>query len=387
MRRLAVIPSDPIDTYMQKGMGVLLEEYYNPLRFFDEVYLLSPLEKERGRRFGMEVVPTGPGELAKRIKELKIDVVRAYGGYWPSDMAARGRIEDVPIVVSIHDTNPEILHDSVREADVVWCVSSAVRDVVIKRFGRPERTWIFSDRVGMDLMTPCSPEDCTDLVRKYPAKYRILHIGRKEPQKNLDTLIKALRFLGDEYFLLAVGRGNTAFYEDLATKEGVASRCSFVDLIENDEIRRYHAWSHCMCVPSRWEGFGIVFIEAMACRSIVVTSAIAPMNEYITDRQNGILVRDYEDPRAIAEAVRRACTDDKLRKEIKANARESIERFSTRRVMEKETSYYARILEMNAAGLFKRPLSETIALLCAKAAGSVSRISGKIGRRLKNFGV
>ena len=45
-----------------------------------------------------------------------------------------------------------------------------------------------------------------------------------------------------------------------------------------------------MCVPSRGEGFGIVFIEAAACGSVIVTSDIAPMNEFLTNGVNAIFV-------------------------------------------------------------------------------------------------
>ena len=82
-----------------------------------------------------------------------------------------------------------------------------------------------------------------------------------------------------------------------------------------------------MCVPSRWEGFGIVFIEALACESIVVTSDIAPMNEYIKHGRNGLLVKDYENPKALAEMIKTACNDKRLQECLKINTRKSVERF------------------------------------------------------------
>jgi len=50
--RLVVIPSDPLQQYVDKGRGNLLEDYYNPLKFFDEVYVLSPKEKKKPSKMG-----------------------------------------------------------------------------------------------------------------------------------------------------------------------------------------------------------------------------------------------------------------------------------------------------------------------------------------------
>ena len=62
-RRPAVVPSDPLQAYAAKGIGARLEAYYNPAACFDEAFVLSPHERERGTRFGMEVVPTATEEF------------------------------------------------------------------------------------------------------------------------------------------------------------------------------------------------------------------------------------------------------------------------------------------------------------------------------------
>src|SRR5258708_275272 len=69
MKRLGVIPSDPIEEYLQGGYAeAWLRDYYNPSQFFDEVYLLSPLEKDRPEFLGMRVVHTPVEELKQRVK-------------------------------------------------------------------------------------------------------------------------------------------------------------------------------------------------------------------------------------------------------------------------------------------------------------------------------
>ena len=67
MRRLAVIIGQTLESYKKKGTASWRKDYYNPLHFFDEVYLLSPLEYEKRYEFGMNVIPTKPGDLKQRV--------------------------------------------------------------------------------------------------------------------------------------------------------------------------------------------------------------------------------------------------------------------------------------------------------------------------------
>jgi glycosyltransferase involved in cell wall biosynthesis len=356
MKRLAVIPSDPIEAYLKAGYNRnWLEDYYNPCKFFDEVYLLSPHERGNPDLLGMKVIGTRPDELKKRLRDLNVDIVRAYGGYWACDMACDNKVNGVPVVVSVHDTRPELLYKSIRKADVIFCVSEGVRKLVLTKFRNSERVWILPNRINFSVMRPYSKDELGDLSDKYPFKYRILHVGRKTAQKNPETLIKALKTLGDEYCLLAVGRGDEEKYVELAEELGVSKQCYFIQSIKNEELARYYSWVDCMCTPSRWEGFGIVFIEALACEAIVVTSDIAPMNEYIKNMINGLLVKDYENPQALAQMIKLACTNGKVRESLKRNARKSVEDFEKSRVDELEVDYYKKTLLMGQKKRFNIP--------------------------------
>ena len=286
---------------------------------------------------------------------MNIDVIRAYGGYWACDMVCNNKVNGVPVVVSVHDTNPELLHNSIKKADVVFCVSEAVRKLVLTKFKRLDRVWILPNRVNFDTMRPYPEDELKDLDNKYlKFKYRILHVGRKAEQKNLDTVIEALKILGPEYCLLAVGRGNKDKYVKLAKEQGVMERSFFIESIENEELARYYSWADCMSTPSRWEGFGLVFIEALACEAIVVTSDIAPMNEYIEHMKNGLLVKDYENPQALAEIIKVACNDKQLRESLKKRARKSVWRFEKSRIDKLEVDYYKKILAMSQNNEFAR---------------------------------
>ncbi len=353
VKRLAVIPSDPLSRYLEKGIVDRLESYYNPSGLFDEVFLLSSLESCERAEFGMHIIPTHPYQLRSRLRELEVDVVRAYGGYWACDMACEHKRRGIPVIVSVHNSNPEMLHHSIRRADLVICMSRAVVRLVEGRGYVPrDRIVLLPNRVDFGVFRP-QESDAADLRQHYPGKYHILHIGRKEREKNQDTVLRALSILGEEYTGLFVGVGSAQKqYEQLAHDLEIEPRCYFIPSIANRELPRYYSWCDCMCTPSRSEGFGIVFVEALACESVVVTSDIAPMNEYITDGHDGILVKDFEDPVSLAKAIARACTDDDLRRRLKANARGNLGRFSKENIDGQEAQIYATMLKRKAEGRF-----------------------------------
>jgi glycosyltransferase involved in cell wall biosynthesis len=338
------VPGDSLEAYRKKGISGWLEEYYNPCRFFREVFLFSPLEKTEEFSFGMTVVPTSRREFAGRLVDYDIDVVRAYGGHWPCDIACREKNETVPVIVSVHDSDPRMLHRSVRMADAVFCVSSIVRELVIRVRGKPESTWILPNRVNMAVMRPVPSSDYSELDARYPSRYKILHIGRRTEDKNLDTLMSAVAHLGPDYHVVTIGRGDIGQYRRLARRLDIEERVHFIDAVPNSELPRYYSWADCFCTPSRREGFGLVFIEALACEAVVVTSDIRPMNEYIEHMRNGLLVKDYENPGAVAEGIRIACSDDQLRANIKGIARSTVAQFDKPTVDRLEASLYGRVL-------------------------------------------
>ncbi len=307
MRKLVVFPSDPIEMYLEVGSSYeYLEDYFNPSGFFDEVYCLSVFGKKDEYKNGkITYIKCSPRKMCKKITEIKPDVVRAYGGYISSDLAQITKVEGIPIIVSVHDTNPNLIHNSLRYADYIICMAETVKNAVLREIDFDERKmWILPNRIDEKIMKKRHDDNFfSHLNARFPGKKHILHVGRKAKQKNIDTLIKSLQYLDLGIVAVFVGRGETTPYEELAKQLGVRERCYFVKSVKNDELPFWYSWCDCFCTPSRWEGFGFVFIEAAACEAPIVTSNIGPMNEYLTNNKNSILVNDYENPKEVARAI------------------------------------------------------------------------------------
>lgn len=342
-RTLVILPNDPLIAYRDAGYPDLTE-YFNPARTFDEVVCVSPHETREYEMYGARVVPTPISEFARRVREVGADVVRAYD--LPAGrIACAQKLPGVPVIVSVHDTDPERCPGRLPAADLFLPVSAACEDFLLERGANKQKIRRFANRVDMETFRPIV--DAAKLAafkERFPGKYRVLLVGRRMRQKNIDGVLRALAYLGPDFAGIFVGRGEVEPYRRIAADLGITDRCSFIDSVPNAELAEFYSFADCMCTPSRWEGFGIVFIEALACEAVVVTSDIGPMNEYVKDGVSGLLVKDYEDPVSIAFTIQRACVDSRLRAQLKSNARAAAEPFSRQSVVELERTIYEDVL-------------------------------------------
>lgn len=385
--RLVVIPSDLISAYEKKGTSSRLEEYYNPQKMFLEVFAVSPLEEGERNAYGMTILGVSERDFLGVLRDIRPDVVRAYGGYWPADLACRFRLPGVPVIVSVHDTNPSLVHRSVRYADLVVCMSSAVRKQVIKKGADPQRVRILPNRIDATRFRPVNNRismhsiDC-----RFPAGKHVLCIGRKSRQKNLDTLLRAVTFLPHDYSCVFIGQGETSSYLQLATDLGVTDRCFWLDRVENDELPLWYSWCDCLCVPSRWEGFGLVFVEAAACGTPIVTSDIEPMNEYLTHNVSAHLVEDFNNPQALAKAICKVCEDPAYRRLLAAGAIKAAQPFDRKIIDAQEVAIYREAMNLEPFSLTRRidlAIWQVMKIIVSTLAPvSPKRIVSKVGRRV-----
>ena len=372
-RTLVAIPSDPIEAYEEQGL-YFLKEYYNPGSFFDVVYALSPYEPKDRFAYGMHIVSIKSCDFKAKLMEIKPDVVRAYGGYWACDLACKNKIPDIPVIVSVHDINPDLLYSSIRKADMVICMSEVVARLVLSRGVPKEKIRILPNRIDLDIFKQIELLDFNFVLeRGLPEGRHVLCIGRQTEQKNIDTLVKAMTCLPKDYSLILIGGGDSGPYKELAQELGVVARCFWLGFVPNEELPWWHSWADCFCVPSRWEGFGFVFIEAAACGNPVVTSNIAPMNEYLIHNESAFLVDDYENPETVACAIRKVCEDNEYRKQIQTGGISAAQKFSRSDIDAIEVSYYneAMILHAHNNNLM------VLRRLLFKASQFVCRCNGK----------
>lgn len=343
---LVVIPSDKLEDYVKKGFNSLrLSTYYNPDGFFDKVFCLSPLEVGIDEKYGMTIVGVSPKIYRKALEIIQPICVRAYGGYWATTFAVSNRVNGIPVVCSVHDTNSSLLYKEICGADKVIAMSKAVATLCLNKGVQQSKIEILPNRVDISNFYPQEIMNLENFSKNF--KW-ILYVGRLSEQKNLDTLLQCFARLSDEYRLLIVGRGEASKYQLLAESLGIQKRIVWKEAIANQELPKYYNFMDCFCTPSRWEGFGVVFIEAAACGAPIVTSNIAPMNEFLTHNISAHLVDDYENPQALSEAISYVCENKNYAEILRKGAVLAASQFSKEKIDAQEALIYQRIKEQNA---------------------------------------
>ena len=124
---------------------------------------------------------------------------------------------------------------------------------------------------------------------------------------------------GGHYRLVVVGgpsgpRGADAYaaLSAEADRLGVADRLTLVDPQPHELLSSYYRAADACLVPSRSESFGLVALEAAACGTPVVASAVGGLTTLVDDGRTGVLVEDHRDPGAFADAVRRLAAEPLL---------------------------------------------------------------------------
>jgi glycosyltransferase involved in cell wall biosynthesis/SAM-dependent methyltransferase len=341
---LAIVPNDPLQAYVDAGYPDLTS-YFNPAGRFDEVVCLSPHEKKPTNLFGVRVIPTAPRDLARRCKELGVSVLRAYD-IPAATLIAPHRPPGVPFVVSVHDVDPARVKGPLPDADLWLPVSGACATFLRERGADPAKIAPFSNRVDLEVFRPRhDPAKRAAFEARFPGKRRVLHVGRHCRQKNQDRLLESLSLLGRDYVGVFVGKGDVEATRLRAAELGVASRCHFVECVPNAELADYYSFCDVMCTPSRWEGFGVVFIEAAAAGAVIVTCDVAPMNELLKHGETALLVSDPEDSPQIAAAIKTACTNGAARAGLRRRAPEAARPFAKNAVEAVESAAYDRLLK------------------------------------------
>ena len=174
--------------------------------------------------------------------------------------------------------------------------------------------------------------------REFPAGRVILTVGRwlaTERYKGMDTLITALPRLltrWPELQLVLVGTGDDrAWLEDLTEKNGVLRHVHFLTGLNYSELAACYSACEIFALPSRGEGFGLVYLEAMACGKPVIGGAHGGAPEIIEDGVTGYVV-PHGDPIHLATCIEALLKDPEHAKEMGARGRRRTEhefRFNT----------------------------------------------------------
>lgn len=311
------------------------------------------------------------------------DIVHAHtwytqlAGFWAK------RLWGVPLVVSIHSLEPlrpwkveqlgNAYHLSswmertgIEQADAVIAVSKETRNDVLAHFNvPPERVHVIHN--GIDL-NEYQPTPNTDAIRRYgidPDRPYVLFVGRITRQKGIIHLVNAIPELDPELqVVLLAGAPDTPeigreMQERVAAVSASRDGVFWIpEMLPRPDVIQFYSHASVFVCPSVYEPFGIINLEAMACETAVVASAVGGIPEVVVDGETGVLVPlslkpgtfEPVDPAEfssdLAAAVNRVTSDPDLQARMgRAGRRRVEERFSWDAIARQTLDLYGTLLE------------------------------------------
>ena len=225
---------------------------------------------------------------------------------WFANRPWLGRV--VQRLVGVPATLPDI------GADGTFCFVSDVErrhSEQGSRWSFPRSTVTFSGIDPVDF--PVASE-----VADRPWRWQLLQADRFDPRKGQAVSIRALAQLPGEARLSLLGRGDDAVRAELtalAAAQGVGDRVT-MGVVPRAELRARYEAADALLFPVAWEEpFGLTPVEAMACGTPVVATAMGGSAEFLVDGVNALVVPP-NDADSLAAAVRRLAADAALRRQL-----------------------------------------------------------------------
>ncbi len=220
---------------------------------------------------------------------------------------------------------------AVRRADAVVSTSRYSRQRIVQAYGIPAaKVVIVPELIDLSAWKEALPDG--EASSDPPA---VLTVAHMYPRKNLGLLLNAfarLRDAGVAFQGWMVGDGpSRRAWEQLRDSLALQDRVTFLGTIPRRELVERYRRAAIFCLPSRQEGFGIVFLEAMACGKPIVAARAASVPETVSDGESGFLV-DADDSDALARALTALLRDPDLRREMGEAGSRRVEQYRADRV-------------------------------------------------------
>jgi len=229
-----------------------------------------------------------------------------------------------------------------RLADAIVATSDGVARDLVERFGvRADRIRVLHNPVDLNAVTRAAAEPLDAAHQQRWVHPVIVSAGRLAHAKNYPLLIDAMAALRERVpaILFILGAGDLeAELRSRVSERHLDDAVIFAGFQSNPW--KYLARADAFVLTSRYEGFGNVLVEAMACGVPVVATASPGTREIVRDGVDGLLVERHE-PEAVASALERVLTDEPLHGRLAAGARTSALRFSLPTI----AAAYERVLE------------------------------------------
>ncbi|MGN6676119.1 MAG: glycosyltransferase family 4 protein [Thermomicrobiales bacterium] len=299
------------------------------------------------RRLGVPLVHTPIGPLHDDYliadRDAPLDAPLRYDNliFTLSDLRSR----------MVHERRPRrtvrnyLIHAPLRWADRVIALSNHERKTLTQMGIPAERIAIIP--LWIDTAYAATlPQEPAELDLPRPL---LLYVGQLKYRKGFDLLARAMpavlaRYPTASFAFASHNPSQRAALEEIAREQGTADHLHFLGRPDPAELQRLYRAADALVFPSRYEGFGLPPLEAMAAGCPVITTDVPVVNETICDGENGLLA-PYNDPAGLAATIIRLLDDPALRARVIAGGYTTVsDRFNGDRLTDATLAVYRDVV-------------------------------------------
>jgi D-inositol-3-phosphate glycosyltransferase len=310
---------------------------------------------------------------------LTYDLIHSH--YWLSGWAARElrQVWHIPVVHMFHTlgrmkdsvarstqdreaaNRGNVEQEIMRFADRIVAATPLDRQQMLDLYDVDEsKIVVVPCGVNLERFHPIDRAEARDKLGLANGRRLIVFVGRMDPVKGLDVLLEAMCELsrrierchakdlslaiigGDQESHLEALMNDAKCLQDITREFGLDDLIMFIGSQSQETLPYYYSASEVCVMPSLYESFGMVALEAMACGTPVIASRVGGLTYTVRDGETGFLVPE-KDPKALAEKLELLLTDECLRKRLGHRATQVVRAYSWDVVTEAVEDVYAEL--------------------------------------------
>jgi D-inositol-3-phosphate glycosyltransferase len=304
-------------------------------------------------------------ENFRKRADLSYDLVVSH--YWLSGCAGEylQRWWNVPHVITFHtlgaiknaigigENEPELRIETekhlVRDCHRTIATTAKEKEELVVRYGAlPDKIAVIPCGVNLDLFKPADKEKAKQELGLGDDKI-VLYVGRIEPLKGVDQLLRAMTYLqnGQRIKLLIVGgdensREEIERLQKLSQALHVERLVAFPGMIKHNMLPRVYSAADVCVIPSYYESFGLVPLESLACGTPVVATDVGDLENIVRQGETGYVVRDNA-PYHLAEKIALVLSRSRSGTESAGLIRESVTGFGWSNIARRIVEQYREV--------------------------------------------
>jgi starch synthase len=285
--------------------------------------------------------------VEKHLSNEKLDLLHSHGGLIQMAATEAKKATHLPLVMTAHSTEiNRVRPDNLSLLMEQNVVDKVDRFIAVSRYMRKELNQTFGINYNKITVIPNGVDTtifkhhkADDILRKYRLenKFVVLFVGRDDPQKGVHYLANAVKNLSKqipEIVLVLVGPQDRYNDEHILCLPNVG----------RSELVKLYSLSDVFVLPSIYEPFGIVLLEAMACETPCIGTRVSGMPDIIDHDRTGLLVEPGSDEE-LSEAIAGLYHDPEKRYKMGKNARKRvISSFDWKDISAKTIEVYQQVL-------------------------------------------